>query len=195
MLKWAPKTGPRAKAYQWSNCTLPRAFFLPLGQRQRPLSPIHLPRHPLAQHPCMLRQRNLRLLDISGRHFFSHSAQTKPLYPPGRRSGLKSRRQVHLALAHQLQLPASVLPPLGVLHVHVRQPRADEIPRILDRLAHPVGVMHVPHRLDVGRVHLPQHARHLLPPQNESCVSRQLVTPCRSASDPACARRGLWCHS
>ena len=39
--------------------------------------------------------------------------------------------------------------------------------------------MHVPDRIDVCRVDLPQHARHLFPPQNESCVSRQLVTPFR----------------
>ena len=33
----------------------------------------------------------------------------------------------------------------------------------LDRFAHPEGVMHVPDRFDVRRIHLAQYARHLLP--------------------------------
>ena len=40
---------------------------------------------------------------------------------------------------------------------------ADEIPGILDRFAHPVGVMHVPDRFDIRRIHLAQYARYLLP--------------------------------
>ena len=95
----------------------------------------------------MLGQGDLRLLDVG----------VPCLLPLGADIAVVAlgREQVDdlpagdFALAHQLQLPAAVLPELGVFHVDVGQARADEIPGILDRFAHAVGVMDVPDRFDV----------------------------------------------
>src|SRR5215470_5382595 len=113
-------------------------------------------RQPVAQHRDLVRQCDVRIFDL----------RVPALLPFGDQPALIAAAPQHvetvadrdLAIAEQDQLPALAIRRLArVLDVDAEDSRTDQVPDLLGRLTHTVGVQHVPDDAHLRAAHPVQH--------------------------------------